>query len=115
LQWAITAANSLSVSASERSTTPCLCYHMGMDFMQIVTAVKEIGLVPVVVILLILLHFRHVSRLEKQNEKLINTLFKILEENKHGLKNDSRRNPPHNIRSGSLPDREENKQDRQTD
>ncbi|MBF0539682.1 MAG: hypothetical protein HQL03_15685 [Nitrospirae bacterium] len=41
-----------------------------MDFIQIVSAVKEIGLVPVVVILLILLHFRHVSRLEKQNEKL---------------------------------------------
>ncbi|MBF0338730.1 MAG: hypothetical protein HQL05_12990 [Nitrospirae bacterium] len=83
--------------------------------MQIVDAVKEVGLVPVIVILLILLHFKHVSRLEKQNEKLMGTLLKILEENRHGTKMDSRYNTPDNVHSGRLPDREKDRQSRQVD
>jgi len=46
-------------------------------------AVKDIGLVPVIVILLLLFQFRTIKRLERQNDVLLDKVLKLSGGNKN--------------------------------
>ena len=48
----------------------------------IFNAIREIGLIPVVVVLLLLSVFRNISRLEKQNDFLLKKIIGFLEAKK---------------------------------
>jgi hypothetical protein len=43
----------------------------------LVQAVKEIGLTPVVVLLLLIFQFRTIIRLERENERLLTIVLKL--------------------------------------
>lgn len=47
-----------------------------MDISEIFKAIKDIGLAPVLIILLLLFQFRTIVRLEKENERLLELLLK---------------------------------------
>lgn len=49
------------------------------DLTLIVTAIKEIGFTPVVMLLILYFHFRTVRNLEKQNDKLLERNDRLLQ------------------------------------
>lgn len=65
-----------------------------MDFVEIIKAVKEIGLLPVMVILFILFQFRTIVRLEKYNEMLIKFILEMKRGDASGFKINNRDNSP---------------------
>ncbi len=77
-----------------------------MNFMDIVNAVKEVGLLPVMVILFILFQFRTIVRLEKYNEMLIKYIFEMKGGKTDGVKIDNRDNISYSVSTDSDKDRE---------
>ncbi|MBF0557103.1 MAG: hypothetical protein HQK96_21525 [Nitrospirae bacterium] len=61
-----------------------------MELTNIVNAVKEIGFVPVLVILMLLFQFRTIVRLEKYNEMLVKHILKMKGGQQNGNKDGSR-------------------------